>query len=199
MTSLTRFRWTFAIASMAIFLFALDRLVVTTALPSIRADLDASFADLEWTVNAYTLTFAVLVLTGAALGDRYGRRRVLVVGVAVFTGGSALAALAPSVDVLVAARAVQGAGAALFAPLTLTMLTAATPTARRGAVLGAWGGIGGLGAALGPLVGGGLADAIGWGRVFLLQLPLRAPPRPPRPPRLPPGPGEGGHPPPGGG
>src|SRR3954470_19139459 len=172
MTSLTRFRWTFAIASMAVFLFALDRLVVTTALPSIRADLDASFADLQWTVNAYTLTFAVLVLTGAALGDRFGRRRVLVTGVAVFTVGSALAALAPSVDVLVAARAVQGAGAALFAPLPLTMLTAATPSARRGAVLGAWGGIGGLGAALGPLVGGGLAESAGWRAIFWLNVPV---------------------------
>src|SRR3954468_17545594 len=115
-----------------------------------------------------------LVLTGAALGDRFGRRRVLVTGVAVFTVGSALAGLAPSVDVLVAARAVQGAGAALFAPVTLTMLTAATPTARRGAVLGAWGGIGGLGAALGPLVGGGLADAIGWRWIFWVNVPLGA-------------------------
>src|SRR3954465_1754768 len=172
MTSLTRFRWTFAIASMGIFPFALDRLVVTTALPSIRADLDASFADLEWTVNAYTLTFAVLVLTGAALGDRFGRRRVLVTGVAVFTVGSALAGLAPSVDVLVAARAVRGAGAALFAPLTLTMLTAATPTARRGAVLGAWGGIGGLGAALGPLLGGSLTALAGCQSVFWVNVPL---------------------------
>src|SRR3954470_13999759 len=102
MTSLTRFRWTFAIASMAFFVFALDRLVVTTALPAIRADLDADFADLEWTVNAYTLTFAVLVLAGAALGDRFGRRRVFVLGVGLFTSASVAAALAPSVEWLIA-------------------------------------------------------------------------------------------------
>ncbi len=92
-TSMTRFRWTFAIASMSFFVFALDRLVVTTALPAIRADLAADFADLEWTVNAYTLTFAVLVLTGAALGDRFGRRRVFVLGVGLFTAASVAAAL----------------------------------------------------------------------------------------------------------
>jgi len=173
-TAPTRFRWTFAIASLAWFIFALDRLVVTTALPVIRADLGATFADLEWTVNAYTLTFAVLVLTGAALGDRFGRRRMFMLGVAVFTAGSAAAALAPTVGALVAARAVQGAGGAIFTPLTLTMLTAATPPARRGAVPGACGGIGGLGAALGPLVGGGLAGGTGWRWIFWLNVPLGA-------------------------
>lgn len=172
MTAPTHFRWTFAVASMALFMFALDRLVVTTALPVIRADLAASFADLEWTVNAYTLSFAVLVLTGAALGDRFGRRRMFVVGVAVFTAASAAAALAPNMGMLIAARAVQGAGGALFTPLTLTMLTAATPLSRRGAVLGAWGGIGGLGAALGPLAGGALAGAAGWRWIFWLNVPL---------------------------
>ena len=153
----SRLRWTFAITSLALFAFTLDRLVVAVALPAIRADLGAQVAGLEWTVNAYTLSFAVLLLTGGALGDRFGRRRMFTIGVAVFTAGSAAAALAPTIGSLVAARAVQGVGGAIFTPLTLTMLSAVTPPGRRGAVLGAWGGIGGLGAALGPLAGGVLA------------------------------------------
>ena len=167
-----RLWWTFAITSLALFAFALDRLVVTIALPAIRTDLGAQVADLEWTVNAYTLSFAVLLLTGGALGDRFGRRRMFTIGVAVFTAGSAAAALAPTIGTLVAARALQGVGGALFSPLTLTMLSAVTPPARRGAVLGAWGGIGGLGAALGPLAGGALAGSVGWRAIFWLNVPL---------------------------
>ena len=167
-----RLSWTFAITSLALFAFALDRLVVTIALPAIRTELGAQVADLEWTVNAYTLSFAVLLLTGAALGDRFGRRRMFTIGVAVFTAGSAIAALAPTIGALVAARAVQGVGGAMFMPLTLTMLSAVTPAARRGAVLGAWGGIGGLGAAIGPLVGGALTGGIGWRAIFWLNVPL---------------------------
>jgi EmrB/QacA subfamily drug resistance transporter len=146
--------------------------VVAIALPAIRADLGAQVSDLEWTVNAYTLSFAVLLLTGSALGDRFGRRRMFTVGVGVFTAGSAAAALAPTIGALVAARALQGVGGALFTPLTLTMLSAVTPPARRGAVLGAWGGIGGLGAALGPLAGGALAGSVGWRVIFWLNVPL---------------------------
>ena len=172
MNSRPRLRWTFAITSLALFAFALDRLVVTIALPAIRTDLGAQVADLEWTVNAYTLSFAVLLLTGGALGDRFGRRRMFTIGVAVFTAGSAAAALAPTIGTLVAARALQGVGGALFSPLTLTMLSAVTPPARRGAVLGAWGGIGGLGAALGPLAGGALAGSVGWRAIFWLNVPL---------------------------
>jgi EmrB/QacA subfamily drug resistance transporter len=167
-----RLWWTFAITSLALFAFALDRLVVAVALPAIRTDLSAQAADLEWTVNAYTLSFAVLLLTGGALGDRFGRRRMFTIGVAVFTAGSAAAALAPTIGTLVAARALQGVGGALFSPLTLTMLSAVTPSARRGAVLGAWGGIGGLGAALGPLAGGALAGSVGWRAIFWLNVPL---------------------------
>ena len=167
-----RLWWTFAVTSLALFAFTLDRLVVATALPAIRADLGAQVSGLEWTVNAYTLSFAVLLLTGSALGDRFGRRRVFTIGVAVFTAGSAAAALAPMIGTLVAARALQGAGGALFTPLTLTMLSAVTPPARRGAVLGAWGGIGGLGAALGPLAGGALAGSVGWRAIFWLNVPL---------------------------
>ena len=146
---------TFLITSLALFMVSLDNLVVTTALPVIRADLGASLSQLEWTVNAYTLTFAVLLLTGAALGDRFGRKRLFTIGVAIFTGGSAMAALAPSGDVLVLARAIQGLGAAIVMPLTLTLLSAAVPAERRGLALGAWGAISGLAIGL-----NGLATAL---------------------------------------
>jgi EmrB/QacA subfamily drug resistance transporter len=164
--------WTFAITSTALFMTTLDNLVVTTALPVIRRDLHASLGGLEWTVNAYTLTFAVLLLTGAALGDRFGRRRLFVTGLAIFTGASALAAVAPSIGVLDAARAVQGLGGAIVTPLTLTILSAAVPAERRGAFLGAWGGISGLAVAFGPLVGGAVVDGISWHWVFWLNVPF---------------------------
>jgi MFS family permease len=167
-----RFARTFAVTSSAWFLFALDRLAVITALPTIRSDLGADLVGAEWTVNAYTLAFALLLIGGAALGDRFGRRRMFAVGVATFTAGSAAAALAPTVGALVAARAVQGAGAAIFVPLAMTLLTVVTPAGRRGRALGAWGGIGGLGAALGPLLGGALTALAGWRSVFWINVPL---------------------------
>jgi MFS family permease/GNAT superfamily N-acetyltransferase len=166
------FARTFAVTSCSWFLFALDRLAVTTALPTIRSDLGADLLGAEWTVNAYTLAFALLLIGGAALGDRFGRRRMFAVGIATFTAASAAAASAPDVDTLVAARAVQGAGAAIFVPLAMTLLTVATPTDRRGRALGAWGGIGGLGAALGPLLGGALTALAGWRSVFWINVPL---------------------------
>src|SRR6188474_3501777 len=132
MSQRTATLWTFVITSVALFMTTLDNLVVTTALPVIRKDLDASLSGLEWTVNAYTLTFAVLLITGAALGDRFGRRRMFGIGLAIFTLGSAAAALAPSIEVLIAARAVQGLGGAIVTPLTLTILSAAVPAERRG-------------------------------------------------------------------
>src|SRR5881296_2519793 len=125
MSAKTRTMWTFAITSVAVFMATLDNLVVTTALPVIRKDLHATIQSLEWTVNAYTLTFAVLLLTGAALGDRFGRRRLFVVGLAIFTVASAFAALAPSIEALNVARALQGVGGAIVMPLTLTILSAA--------------------------------------------------------------------------
>jgi EmrB/QacA subfamily drug resistance transporter len=164
--------WAFAITSIALFMTTLDNLVVTTALPVIHKDLGASLSGLEWTVNAYTLTFAVLLITGAALGDRFGRRRMFVAGLAIFTAGSAAAALAPSIDVLIAARAVQGLGGAIVLPLTLTILSAAVPAERRGLVLGAWGGISGLAVALGPLVGGAVVEGISWQWIFWLNVPI---------------------------
>src|SRR5437763_9165045 len=134
--------WTFAIVSTALFMVVLDNLVVTNALPSIKRDLGATIQQLEWTVNAYTLSYAVLLLTGAALGDRFGRRRMFSLGLALFTLASAAAALAPTASALIAARAVQGAGAAVVTPLTLTILSAAVPAARRGVAVRAGGGIG---------------------------------------------------------
>src|SRR3954451_13374825 len=150
----------------------LDNLVVTTALPSIRRDMGASLEDLEWTVNAYTLAFAVFLLTGAALGDRFGRRRMFLSGVGLFTAASALAAVAPSTDALIAARALQGLGAAIVAPLTLTLLSEAFPAERRGVALGIWSGVSGLGFALGPVVGGDVIDGISWQWIFWLNVPI---------------------------
>src|SRR5579863_2640329 len=164
--------WTFVITSVALFMASLDNLVVTTALPSIRAHLHASLEGLQWTVNAYTLTFAVLLLTGATLGERYGRRRMFVIGLGLFTAGSAGAALAPGIGALVAARAVQGVGAAIVIPLTLTLLSAAVPPARRGLALGAWGAVGGLAIAIGPLVGGAVVEGASWQWIFWLNVPI---------------------------
>ncbi|TXS50588.1 DHA2 family efflux MFS transporter permease subunit [Streptomyces sp. uw30] len=158
--------------SVAGFMAALDNLVVTTALPSIRKDLGGALHDLEWTVSAYTLTFAVLLMFGAALGDRFGRRRLFLVGISIFTVASAAAALAPGIDSLIAARAVQGAGAAIMMPLTLTLLTAAVPVAKRGMAYGIWGAVNGLAIASGPLIGGALTEHISWQWIFWLNVPL---------------------------
>jgi EmrB/QacA subfamily drug resistance transporter len=164
--------WTFAITSIALFMVTLDNLVVTTALPVIRQDLNASLSQLEWTVNAYTLTFAVLLLTGAALGDRFGRRLMFSVGIAIFTLSSAAAALAPTATALDLARAAQGIGGAIVMPLTLTILSAAVPTERRGLALGAWSGIAGLAVASGPLVGGAVVEGLSWQWIFWLNVPI---------------------------
>jgi EmrB/QacA subfamily drug resistance transporter len=164
--------WTFAITSTALFMTTLDNLVVTTALPVIRHDLHAGLSGLEWTVNAYTLTFAVLLLTGAALGDRLGRRRVFAFGLGIFTAASAAAALAPSIVALDVARAVQGVGGAIVMPLTLTILSSAVPAEKRGLALGAWGGISGLAVAFGPLVGGAVVNGISWNWIFWLNVPF---------------------------
>src|SRR5450759_2416554 len=146
--------WTLGIVSVALFMVVLDNLVVSVALPTIRRDLGASIQSLEWTVNAYVLAYAVLLLTGAALGDRFGRKRMFMAGVTLFTASSAAAALAPSIGLLIAARAVQGGGAAIATPLTLTLLADAFPPSQRGMALGIWSGVSGIAVALGPLVGG---------------------------------------------
>jgi EmrB/QacA subfamily drug resistance transporter len=168
----SRAGWTLGVAGAALFMTALDQLVVGVALHSIRVDLGGSIEGLEWTVNAYTLAFAVLLLTGAALGDRFGRKRMFIVGIATFTGASALAALSPSTDALIAARALQGIGAAIVTPLTLTLISEAFPPERRAAALGIWGGITGLGVALGPFVGGAVVEGIAWQWIFWANVPI---------------------------
>jgi EmrB/QacA subfamily drug resistance transporter len=167
-----RARWTLAIVGTALFMTALDQLVVGVALHPIRVDLGGSIEGLEWTVNAYTLAFAVLLLSGAALGDRFGRKRMFIVGVAVFTAASALAALSPSTEALVASRALQGLGAAIVTPLTLTLISEAFPPERRAAALGIWGGITGLGVAIGPFVGGAVVEGIAWQWIFWVNVPI---------------------------
>jgi EmrB/QacA subfamily drug resistance transporter len=164
--------WTLGITSVALFMVSLDNLVVSTALPVIRRDLHATISQLEWTVNAYTLTFAVLLLTGAALGDRFGRRRLFALGILLFTAASAGAALATTANQLDIARAVQGVGGAIVAPLTLTILSAGVPAAKRGLALGIWGGIGGLAIAIGPLVGGAVVSGVSWHWIFWLNVPI---------------------------
>jgi|SRR5579863_5172882 len=164
--------WTLAIVSIGLFMVVLDNLVVSVALPSIRRDLGASIQTLEWTVNAYVLAYAVLLLTGAALGERFGRKRLFILGLALFTASSAAAALAPSVGLLIAARASQGVGAAIVTPLTLTLLAEAFPPARRGVAIGVWSGISGVAVALGPLVGGGVIQAASWHWIFWINVPI---------------------------
>jgi EmrB/QacA subfamily drug resistance transporter len=165
-------RWVLALTSVASFMVALDSLVVTTALTAIRLALHASVAELQWTVNAYILTFAVLLMTAAALGDRFGRRRMFTAGIGLFTLASAACAVAPSAGWLIAARAVQGAGAALVMPLAMTLLTAAFPAERRGWALGIFGGITGLAVGGGPVVGGAIAQGLAWQWIFWLNVPI---------------------------
>ena len=165
-------RWTLALTAAALFMVALDTLVVTTTLPTIRLELGASLAELEWTVNAYNLTLAVLLLLGAALGERYGRRRCFVAGLALFTAASAAAALAPTAPALVAARAAQGVGAAVAMPLSLALLSEAFPPGRRGLALGIWAGVAGTAVGSGPLIGGALVEAVSWRSVFWINVPI---------------------------
>src|SRR3989440_1324655 len=164
--------WTLAIVSIGLFMVVLDNLVVNVALPSIHRELGASIQALEWTVNAYVLAYAVLLLTGAALGDRLGRKRMFISGIALFTLSSAAGALAPSTDFLIAARALQGVGAAIVTPLTLTLLADAFPPQRRGVALGVWSGISGIAVALGPLVGGAVIQAGSWHWIFWINVPI---------------------------
>src|ERR1700690_2598907 len=164
--------WTLGIVSVALFMAVLDNLVVSVALPTIHRELGASIQSLEWTVNAYVLAYAVLLLTGAALGDRFGRRRMFVTGISLFTISSAASALAPTVGLLIAARATQGIGAAIVTPLTLTLLAEAFPPERRGVALGVWSGISGIAVALGPLVGGAVTQLADWHYIFWINVPV---------------------------
>src|SRR6266542_1589490 len=165
-------RWVLALTSMASLMVMLDMLVVTTALSTIRLHLGASIEQLEWTVNAYTLSLAVLLMTASALGDRFGRRRLLVAGLGLFTAASAACALAPSVGWLIAARALQGAGAALVVPLAMALLGAAFPREERGRALGIFSGVTGVALIAGPVVGGAIAQGLAWQWIFWINLPI---------------------------
>jgi EmrB/QacA subfamily drug resistance transporter len=166
--------WTLAIVSIGLFMVVLDNLVVNVALPSIHRDLGASIQALEWTVSAYVLAYAVCLLSGAALGDRFGRKRIFIVGTALFTVASAGAAMAPTSGLLIGARAAQGLGAAIATPLTLTLLAEAFPANRRGLALGIWSGISGIAVALGPLVGGAVIQLSSWHWIFWINVPIGA-------------------------
>ena len=164
--------WTYLATGVAVFMVSMDNLVVTNALPVIRRQLGTGLEGLEWTVNAYTLTFAVLLLTGAALGDRFGRRRLFAIGLTIFTAASAVAAASPDIGTLIAARAVQGVGAAVVMPLTLTLLASVVPPERRGMAFGLWGAMAGLGVALGPVIGGGITEYASWHWIFWINVPV---------------------------
>ena len=164
--------WTLLVASVAAFMTSLDSMVVTTALPTIRAHLGGSVGQLEWTMNAYYLAFACLLITAAGLGDRFGRRRVLIVGLVIFGLSSAGAALAPNLGALITARVMQGAAAAAIMPLTLTVISEAYPPETRARAIGIWGALLGAGGVLGPLAGGGLVEWVGWRGIFWVNVPI---------------------------
>jgi EmrB/QacA subfamily drug resistance transporter len=165
-------RWVLALTSIGSFMVVLDMLVVATALTAIQRDLGASIEQLEWTVNAYTLSFAVLLMTAASLGDRFGRRRLFVAGLVLFAAASGVCALSPDITVLIVARAVQGAGAATVMPLALALLNAAFPTEQRGRALGVYGSATGFGAVLGPVLGGLITQDLSWQWIFWLNVPV---------------------------
>jgi EmrB/QacA subfamily drug resistance transporter len=167
-----RSTWVLALASVASLMVALDTLVVSTALTTIRIDLGASIEELEWTVNAYNLSFAVLLMTAAGVGDRFGRRRMFAAGLALFTAASAACALAPDVGWLIAARAIQGVGAALVMTLALALVSAAFPPERRGSALGIYFAVTGIAVASGPTIGGAVAEGIAWQWIFWLNVPI---------------------------
>ena len=171
-TSPSSRRWVLGLAAVASFMVALDTLVVSTALTTIRADLGASLEQLEWTVNAYNLSFAVLLMTASALGDRFGRRRLFAGGLALFALASAACALAPTAGWLIAARTVQGAGAAFVMPLALALVSAVFPAERRGSAIGALQGLTGLAVATGPVIGGAVAQGISWSWIFWINVPI---------------------------
>ena len=164
--------WTLVAMCFALFMIMLDNTVVNVALPSIQRDLNADLSSLEWTINAYTLSFAVLLVTGGRLGDIFGRRRMFLAGVVIFAGSSAAIGLSPTDSWLVAGRAVQGVGAALMMPATLSIITNAFPAHERGKAIGTWAGVSALALAIGPVLGGFLTESVSWRAIFFLNLPV---------------------------
>jgi EmrB/QacA subfamily drug resistance transporter len=164
--------WVMGLTSTAYFMVVLDSVVVITALPRMQHDLHAGVSSLQWTINAYGISFAAGIISAAALGDRFGRRRVFSAGLTLFTAASAACALAPDASALIAARVVQGLGAAAVMPLSLTILTTAFPPEKRGKIVGIYGGLAGLAVALGPIVGGAISEGINWHWIFWINVPI---------------------------
>jgi EmrB/QacA subfamily drug resistance transporter len=164
--------WVMALTSTAYFMVVLDSVVVITALPRMQRDLHVSLASLQWTLNAYGIAFAAGIITAAALGDRFGRRKLFTIGLALFTAASVACAQAPNLSELIVARTLQGLGGAIVLPLSLTILTAAFPIERRGMIVGIYGGLAGLAVAMGPIVGGVVTQSIDWHWIFWINVPI---------------------------
>src|SRR6201994_4460382 len=166
--------WVLGLTSTAYFMVVLDSVVVITALPRMQRDLHAGVASLQWTLTGYNIAFAAGIITAAALGDRFGRRKVFTIGLALFTVASVACALAPSLSELIVARTVQGLGGAIVLPLSLTILTGAFPVERRGMIVGIYGGLAGLAVALGPIIGGAVTQGLDWHWIFWINVPIGA-------------------------
>src|ERR671936_162068 len=164
--------WTLGAVAFGLFMIMLDNTIVNVALPSIQRDMGIGISELEWVVNGYALTFAVLMLTGGKPADMLGRRLIFIVGLAIFTSSSLACGLATGANMLIAARVVQGAGAAFMNPATLSIITATFPPRQRGTAIGIWAGVSAMALAIGPLVGGLLTEHVNWNWIFFINVPI---------------------------